>query len=88
MGEILYKRDSRKHDSLVCWGPKKNGVYVNEVNLKRLISYAGTGFAFIQWCNGQVIKGYEGQGVIVKFNGFVYIQLGSAENRTKVIPIT
>ena len=69
-------------------GPKKNGVNVNEVNLARLISDAGTGFAFIQWCNGQVIKGYEGKDVLVKFNGFVYIQLGSAENRTKVIPIT
>jgi hypothetical protein len=65
-------------------GLQKNCVYVNEVNLSRLISDAGTGFAFIPWCNGQVIKGYEGKGVLVKFNGFVYIQFRSGE---KVVPI-
>ena len=65
-------------------GLRSNGVNVNEVNLSRLISDAGTGFAFIQWCNGRVIKGYEGKGVLVKFNGFVYIQLRSGE---KVVPI-
>ena len=66
-------------------GPRKNGVRVNEENIARLISDAGTGFALIQWCHGQVIKGKEGKGVLVKFNGFVYLQLGSGENRMKVI---
>jgi len=52
-----------------------------------VISDAGNGYAFIQWCNGHVIKGYEGKGILVKFDGFVYIQPGSAENNMKVIPI-
>ncbi len=41
-------------------------MHVNEENIAR---EAGTGIAFIPWCNGQVIRGH-GKGVLVKFDGF------------------
>jgi len=43
------------------------------------------GQTVIPWCNGQVIQGYEGKGVLVKNDGYVYLQLKDSEIR--VIPI-
>ncbi len=62
----------------------KKDVLVNEENIAH-ISDAGTGFAFIPWCNGQVIRGH-GKGVLVKFDGFRYLQAGSSKKFT-VMPV-
>jgi hypothetical protein len=66
------------------FGPRNDGVRVNEENITSRID-AETGIAFIPWCNGQVIRG-RGRGVLVKFDGFRYLQAGSSKNIT-VMPV-
>ena len=61
-----------------------DGVRVNKENIARK-SDAETEHAFIPWCNGQVIREH-GRGVLVKFNGFIYILLGGSKKHT-VIPV-
>ncbi len=57
---------------------------VNEENIASRID-AGTGIAFIPWCNGQFIRGH-GMGVLVKFDGFIYFQAGASKKLT-VMPV-
>jgi hypothetical protein len=66
------------------FGSVNDKVHVNEVNISSRI-HAETGIAFIPWCNGQVIHGH-GKGVLVKFDGFNYLQLGSSKTFT-VMPV-
>ena len=66
------------------FGSRNDNVRVNEVNIKREMN-AETGIAFIPWCNGQDIHGH-GKGVLVKFDGFNYLQLGSSKTIT-VMPV-
>ena len=66
------------------FGPVKDGVRVNEENIASRID-AGTGIAFIPWCNGQFIRGH-GMGVLVKFDGFIYLQVG-ASKKLAVMPV-
>ena len=58
---------------------------VNEENITREMN-TGTGITFIPWCNGQEISGHDGKGVLVKFDGFNYLQLGSSKTIT-VMPV-
>jgi hypothetical protein len=59
---------------------KKRRMIVNEEIITSQIN-AETGNAFIPWCNGQVIRGH-GMGILVKFDGFRYLQAGSSKNYT------
>jgi hypothetical protein len=67
-------------------GPRKNGVNVNEPNIAHRMD-AVTGILFIPWCNGQVIQGYEGKGVLIKNDGYIYLQLNGDDSKIRVIPI-
>lgn len=67
-------------------GPQKNGVNVNEPNIAHRMD-AVTGILFIPWCNGQVIQGYEGKGVLIKNDGYIYLQLNGDDSKIRVIPI-
>ena len=66
------------------FGERKDGLRVNEVNIKCEMK-AGTGITFIPWCNGQDIHGH-GKGVLVKFDGFRYLQAGGSKKFT-VMPV-
>jgi len=67
-------------------GPRSNGVYVNEPNIAHRMD-AVTGILFIPWCNGQVIQGYEGKGVLIKNDGYIYLQLNGDDSKIRAIPI-
>ena len=61
-------RDLLERQSLF---PKLDNVLFNEQTLTPLID-AGNGIAFIPWCSGRIIRGH-GKGILVKFDGFMYL---------------
>ena len=67
-------------------GSRIDGVRVTEDNIASRL-HAETEHAFIPWCNGLDIRGH-GRGVLVKFDGFIYHQVGSeSKSKLTVIPV-
>jgi hypothetical protein len=66
------------------FGPRNDNVRVTEDNIRREMN-AETGITFIPWCNGQDISG-QGKGVLVKFDGYKYLQFPASKTIT-VMPV-
>ena len=61
-------------------GSRIDGVRVNVDNIASRF-HTETEHAFIPWCNGLVVRGH-GRGVLVKFDGFIYQQVGGSKKLT------